>query len=174
MTLIRCRVLRRLVWVYTICLCPNLWDASLYGLTKQINSKVRKLTDKMKDIPKIHKSENPRRKIISETGTPTVSLAEVAEKELEFVVGCSSYISDTTDFINIRDISSLLDDSGDECNYMVYHSIPNEEGLAASREAVASRMEQRIADDEMISMMCLVPETEKWKYRNWPVQRGNW
>ena len=135
-------------------------------ITKEINSKIRRLVNKMykqgtisselrqyllpstchpgrlKGNPKIYKAGNPMRTIISGIGTATEKLAEVAEEELEeFVERSPSYIRDTTDFINqVKDIIDLPVDTilfcFDFCK--LYLSIPKEEGLEAYREAVAS------------------------------------
>jgi len=55
---------------------------------------------KLKGNPKIHKEGNPFRTIVNGIGTATENMAGVAEKELnEFVESSSSYIQDTSSFL---------------------------------------------------------------------------
>ena len=158
-------------------------------LTKQINSKVRRLVNKMykqgvisselrqyllpsichpgrlKGNPKIHTAGNPMRTIISGIGTAT---EKVAEGELEeFVVRSPSYIQDTTYFINqVKDIIDLPDDTilfcFDVCK--LYPSIPKEEGSEACKEAVASPKTKGIRDEDVISIMRLMLENNNFQF----------
>ncbi|MES9884726.1 MAG: GIY-YIG nuclease family protein [Sedimenticola sp.] len=182
---------------YTKQLIHEVQDSDTYtrvneDLTKQINTKVRKLVNRMykegsinsdvrhyllpstvqpgqlKGNPKIHKSGNPLRTIVSGIGTPTEKIAEVAEKELnEYVVNSPSYIRDTTDFINqIKDINGLPDDTilfcFDVCK--LYPSIPKKEGMDACEEAVAARSSKGIPDSDVISMITLVLDNNNFQF----------
>ena len=71
----------------------------------QNNSK----TPNMYFLPKIHKTNNPGRRIVSSIGSPTSKISHFVDIHLEKIVNkIKSHIKDTTDFINkIETITDL-------------------------------------------------------------------
>jgi hypothetical protein len=124
---------------------------------------------KLKGNPKLHKSGNPYRHIVSGIGTPTERLAEVAEKELEdFVVGSDSYIKDTTDFLQkIQSVPQPIPENAILFCFDVvklYPSIPKQEGLAACREALDSRTQPDIPTKGVLEMIKTVLDNNNFTF----------
>ena len=86
-------------------------------------------------LPKIHKTGNPGRPIVSSCGPPTERISEYVDHHLRpLVVQIPSYLRDTTDFLRKlltletlppRSILVTLDVSS------LYTNIPHNEGMAA-------------------------------------------
>ena len=96
---------------------------------------------RLKGNPKLHKENKPLRTIVSGISTPTECIAEVAEKELnEFVIASSSYVRDTTDFLNkLNEVQEPLPENSIIFTMDVeklYPSVPKIEGLKACEKAL--------------------------------------
>ena len=99
---------------------------------------------KVKVNPKVHKTDNPIRTIISTINSPTEKLTEVAESELsEWVESLDTYVKDTTHFLWIlQNKVGKIPDSAILFTMdvkVLYPSIPRKEGLQACRLALENR-----------------------------------
>jgi len=106
--------------------------------TKYLHN-IRPRTPQLYLLPKIHKNKTPvpGRPIVSANSSPTERISQFADFFLQpLVQGTTSYVKDTTDFINkIEALPPLSEDSLlctiDVCS--LYTNIPNEEGINACR-----------------------------------------
>ena len=113
--------------------------------------------------PKLHKEGALLRAIISGRGHATQGIAEIAESELSaHVEGQPSYVRDTTDFINkVRDLKLPSSTELKPILFCMdvrklYPSVPRNEGLAACKEALDSRVDPAIPSNEVLKMIELV------------------
>ena len=114
--------------------------------------------------PKLHKKGAPLRVIVSGRGHPTERVAELAESELRsHVESQSSYVRDTTDFINKIGKIKLQDNKGEEDLLLfcmdvrkLYPSVPRKEGIEACRRALDARKDPHIPTPDVLEMIELV------------------
>ena len=97
-------------------------------------------------------------------------MAEIAEKELEsFVVSSSSYVKDTTDFLNkVPQIGAVTDQTILFTMDVVtlYPSIPQKEGIQACKEGLNLRSSQNIPTEAVIQTIQLVLENNIFDFNN--------
>ena len=113
-------------------------------------------------LPKIHKRlrKVPGRPVISNTGYHTEKISAFLDYHLQpLSKNIKSYVKDTNDFLKkIRDLPDLPEDVI-LCTIDVtglYPNIPHEDGLAAIREALDSREDQKISTDSLVELAELV------------------
>ena len=113
----------------------NLLTEKTANMLKTNNPK----TPKFYTLPKIHKENNPGRPVISSINCHTANLSKFVDYHLqEHVTKTSSYVKDTTDFLNkTKDINvppnSLLVTMDVKS---LYTNIPNGEGLSAINDTL--------------------------------------
>ena len=120
-------------------------------------------------LPKIHKTGNPGRPIISANGHPTEKLSEFLDYHLRpFVSQLDSYIQDTTDFLNKTPKENLPDNT-----YLLtmdvtslYTCIPHDEGIDACREVWESRQNKTPSTDFLVKMLELVLKLNNFEFNN--------
>ena len=98
------------------------------------------------------------RVIVSGRRHATKRIAELAENQLEsHVVSQPSFIRDTTDFINKLDKTQLPVSTTPLLLCMdvskLYPSVPRNEGIAACRDALDSRLNPSIPTSDVIEMI---------------------
>ena len=111
--------------------------------------------------PKMHKTGNPQRLIINGRHTATENMAEVVENELStHVKSMTSYIKDTTDFLNkIENIQQPVSHQAIMFCLDVralYPSVPRDEARIAIEEALENRERKRIPTKDVLKMMDIV------------------
>ena len=121
----------------------------------QNNSK----TPNMYFLPKIHKTNNPGRPIVSSIGSPTAKISHFVDIHLEKIVNeIKSHIKDTTDFINkIETITDLPENTILVTMDVksLFTNIPNTEGINAVAKALENQTDLKIPTHVIIKFLHL-------------------
>ena len=106
-------------------------------------------------LPKIHKTNNPGRPIVSSLNSPTERISSFVDHYLQPLVhSLPSYIKDTYDFLNRLHSTSLPVDKDIIMATIdvtsLYTSIPHEEGLASLRHFLDNRPTPQIPSTDFL------------------------
>ena len=117
-------------------------------------------TPKFYARPKIHKSGNPGRPVVSSVNCHTYTISKYVDFRLQSIVkNVPSYVRDTTDFLQKLDkVKNIPND----CFLVtldvksLYTNIPNNEGIKAVREAYDNHPNKTVATKVIITFLSLI------------------
>ena len=111
-------------------------------------------------LPKIHKTGNPGRPIVSSNGHPTECISQFIDFHINpLVASLDSHIKDTTDFLNkLANLATLpnnailvtLDVSS------LYTNIPHNEGIDACRRFLDTRTDKHIPTETLCDLLRII------------------
>ena len=111
-------------------------------------------------LPKIHKTGNPGRPIVSSNGHPTERISQFIDFHINpLVASLDSHIKDTTDFLNkLANLAALpnnallvtLDVSS------LYTNIPHNEGIDACRRFLDTRTDKHIPTETLCDLLRII------------------
>ena len=108
-------------------------------------------------LPKIHKTNNPRRPIVSSIGSPTAKISHFVDVHLEKIVNeFKSHIKDTTDFINKIETITDLPENTILITMNVkslFTNIPNTEGINAVAKSLENQTDLNIPTHVIIKFL---------------------
>ena len=110
--------------------------------------------------PKIHKTGNPGRPVVSSVNCYTYTISKYVDFHLQPIVkNIPSYVRDTTDFLQKLDkVKNIPND----CLLVtldvksLYTNIPNNEGIKAVREAYDNHPNKTVATKVIITFLSLI------------------
>ncbi len=119
-------------------------------------------------LPKIHKAGNPGRPIISANGCPTEKISKYVDHHINPLARLvNSYIKDTAHFLEVlKKIKSLPAHSKlvvIDVNAL-YTSILHMEGLAALREALSSRPNQKVPTEVIVKLAEIILQNNVFEF----------
>ena len=110
--------------------------------------------------PKIHKTGNPGRPVVSSVSCHTSTISKYVDFHLQPIVkNIPSYVRDTTDFLQKLD---KVKNVPNDCLLVtldvesLYTNIPNNEGIKAVREAYDNHPNKTVATKVIITFLCLI------------------
>ena len=117
-------------------------------------------TPKLYTRPKIHKTGNPGRPVVSSVNCHTYTISKYVDFHLQPIVkNIPSYVRDTTDFLQKLDkVKNIPND----CLLVtldvksLYTNIPNNEGIKAVREAYDNHPNKTVATKVIITFLSLI------------------
>ena len=121
-------------------------------------------------LPKIHKTGNPGRPIISQINSPTANMSKVVDHYLKpFIKDIPSYIKDTTHFLQkIKSLGDIPPNSllvtADVSS--LYTTIPHREGILAAKEILNNRQENSPATWILLRFMHFILTKNCFKFGN--------
>lgn len=113
-------------------------------------------------LPKIHKSGNPGRPVISNISCPTYHISKLLSSILKPIVSvCESYVKDTTRLLKILDTFQFDKDSSNKTLFTMdvkglYTHIPNNGGILALKYSLNKRDNQQISTDTILRLAEMV------------------
>ena len=132
------------------------------SLPKQLGKNLLQNNSKTPNVyflPKIHKTNNPERPIVSSIGSPTAKSSHFVDIHLEKIVnGIKSHIKDTSDFINkIETITDLPENTIPVTMDVksLFTNKPNIEGINAVAKALENQMDLKIPTRAIIKFLHL-------------------
>ena len=118
-------------------------------------------------LPKIHKTGNPGRPIVSANGHPTERISEYIDYHLRpHVLELPSYVQDTTDYLKKVESIQLSENptlvSMDVTS--LYTNIPHEDGIEACREVWEQRTHKSPPTETLIELLTLVLKSNNFEF----------
>ncbi|XP_071138469.1 uncharacterized protein [Mytilus edulis] len=119
-------------------------------------------------LPKIHKTGNPGRPIVSANSHPTEKISEFVDHHLStHVKEVPSYIQDTTDYLKKMEGLNPLPNNTLFASMDVsslYTNIPQDEGIAACEEVWNTRSEKNPPTECLVTLLKLVLENNNFSF----------
>ena len=119
-------------------------------------------------LPKIHKTGNPGRPIVSANSHPTEKISEFVDHHLRpHVKELPSFIQDTTDYLKKMESLNPLPSNTILASMDVsslYTNIPQDEGIAACEEAWNTRSEKNPPTECLVTLLKLVLENNNFSF----------